>query len=74
VTPTATDGWRARALRAAAAHWAEPLHRQSYYLLASTGVSAATGLLFWILAARRTEPARPGHCRHRGGCGLLGPV
>jgi O-antigen/teichoic acid export membrane protein len=57
VTPTATDGWRARALHAAAAHWAEPLHRQSYYLLASTGVSAATGLLFWILAARRTEPA-----------------
>jgi O-antigen/teichoic acid export membrane protein len=57
VTPTATHGWRARALRAAVAHWAEPLHRQSYYLLASTGVAAATGLLFWILAARRTEPA-----------------
>jgi len=57
VTPIATDGWRARVRRAVAAHWAEPLHRQSYYLLASTGVAAATGLLFWILAARRTEPA-----------------
>jgi O-antigen/teichoic acid export membrane protein len=56
VTPT-TDGWQARILRAAVAHWTEPLHRQSYYLLASTGVAAATGLLFWILAARRTEPA-----------------
>ena len=57
MTPTATGAWRTRALRAAAAHWAEPLHRQSYFLLASTGVAAATGLLFWILAARRTEPA-----------------
>ena len=57
MTRTVTDGWWARVLRAAVAHWAEPLHRQSYYLLASTGVAAATGLLFWILAARRTEPA-----------------
>jgi O-antigen/teichoic acid export membrane protein len=37
-------------------HWADPLYRQSYYMLASTAVSAATGLLFWIVAARRALP------------------
>ena len=26
-------------------------------MLASTGVSAVTGLLFWVVAARRAEPA-----------------
>jgi O-antigen/teichoic acid export membrane protein len=35
-------------------HWRDPLYRQSYYLLASTGVSAVTGLVFWVVAAHRT--------------------
>jgi O-antigen/teichoic acid export membrane protein len=38
------------------AHWADPLYRQSYLMLASTAVSAATGLLFWVVAAHRTRP------------------
>jgi O-antigen/teichoic acid export membrane protein len=38
-------------------HWADPLYRQSYLMLASTGVSAVTGLLFWVVAARRVDPA-----------------
>jgi O-antigen/teichoic acid export membrane protein len=37
-------------------HWRDPLYRQSYYLLASTGVSAVTGLAFWVVAAHRTTP------------------
>jgi O-antigen/teichoic acid export membrane protein len=40
-----------------ARHWADPLYRQSYLMLASTGVSAVTGLVFWVVAARRVEPA-----------------
>jgi O-antigen/teichoic acid export membrane protein len=40
-----------------ARHWADPLYRQSYLMLASTGVAAVTGLLFWVVAARRAEPA-----------------
>jgi O-antigen/teichoic acid export membrane protein len=38
-------------------HWADPLYRQSYLMLASTGVAAVTGLVFWVVAARRAEPA-----------------
>jgi hypothetical protein len=48
-----------------ARHWADPLYRQSYLMLASTGVSAVTGLLFWVVAARRPSPpcsARPPVC------------
>src|SRR5215212_7922250 len=45
------------AAKAAAQHWADPLYRQSYLMLASTGVAAVTGLLFWVVAARRAEPA-----------------
>jgi O-antigen/teichoic acid export membrane protein len=37
-------------------HWRDPLFRQSYHLLASTGVSAVTGLVFWVVAAQRTTP------------------
>lgn len=33
-------------------HMSEPLYRQSYLMLAATGISAVTGFLFWIIAAR----------------------
>jgi O-antigen/teichoic acid export membrane protein len=54
VTPL---GSLAAGRRWVAQHWADPLYRQSYLMLASTGVSAGTGLLFWVVAARRAEPA-----------------
>src|SRR4029079_9773889 len=41
---------------ALARHWADPLYRQSYLMLASTGVSAGTGLLFWVFAALTVRP------------------
>ncbi|GIJ46349.1 hypothetical protein Val02_32350 [Virgisporangium aliadipatigenens] len=44
------------ALGAARAHWRDPLYRQSYLMLASTGVAAGTGLLFWVVAAHRVAP------------------
>src|SRR5204863_2312768 len=37
-------------------HWSDPLYRQSYLMLASTGVSAGTGLLFWVMAALMVRP------------------
>jgi O-antigen/teichoic acid export membrane protein len=37
-------------------HWSDPLYRQSYYMLATTGVTAVTGLVFWVLTARRADP------------------
>jgi O-antigen/teichoic acid export membrane protein len=37
-------------------HWSDPLYRQSYLMLASTGVAAGTGLLFWVVAAHRVAP------------------
>jgi O-antigen/teichoic acid export membrane protein len=37
-------------------HWNDPLYRQSYLMLASTGVSAGTGLLFWVVAALTVRP------------------
>ena len=45
-----------RAWSEALRHWRDPLYRQSYYLLASTAVSAVTGLVFWVAAAHRTTP------------------
>lgn len=41
-------------------HFGEPLYKQSYLLLLSTGFSAATGLVFWILAARRAGATEVG--------------
>jgi O-antigen/teichoic acid export membrane protein len=35
---------------------ADPLYRQSLYMLASAAVAAATGLLFWVVAAHRQRP------------------
>jgi O-antigen/teichoic acid export membrane protein len=43
-------------LRYVSRHWADPLYRQSYLMLASTAASAGTGLLFWVVAARRADP------------------
>jgi O-antigen/teichoic acid export membrane protein len=38
-------------------HLRDPLYRQSYLMLAGTAVSAATGMAFWMLAARITDAA-----------------
>jgi O-antigen/teichoic acid export membrane protein len=34
----------------------DPLYRQSFFLPASTGAAAGTGLLFWVVAAHRQRP------------------
>lgn len=38
----------------------DPLHRNSLFLMASTGVMAAIGFFFWILASRLYSPAEVG--------------
>jgi O-antigen/teichoic acid export membrane protein len=43
-----------------ARHLGDPLYRQSYLMLGSTAVSAGTGLLFWLLAARVTDAGTVG--------------
>src|SRR3954471_6920472 len=44
---------RARAaVRRAAAHARTPLHRDAYALVANSGFTAVTGLLYWIVAAK----------------------
>jgi O-antigen/teichoic acid export membrane protein len=56
VTPAAVAAAVAGGWRWAVRHWADPLYRQSYLMLASTAVSAGTGLLFWVVAAHRAQP------------------
>lgn len=43
--------WLAERPRHLKTHLGDPQHRNAYYLLASNGVGAATGLLFWFLLA-----------------------
>src|SRR3954470_15739722 len=44
---------RARAaVRRAAAHARTPLHRDAYALVANSGFTAVTGMLYWIVAAK----------------------
>ncbi|HUR62214.1 MAG TPA: hypothetical protein VM286_07630 [Candidatus Thermoplasmatota archaeon] len=46
--PSPPVGWRARL----AAQWAQPQHRNAWYLMLNNVTAAATGLLFWLLLAR----------------------
>ncbi len=44
----------------ARAHASEPLFRTAYGLMATTAVTAAAGLVFWVLAARLFSPQAVG--------------
>jgi O-antigen/teichoic acid export membrane protein len=59
----------AAARRWAAEHLGDPLYTQSYLMLASTAVSAGTGLVFWVLAARMGDARTVGL-----GAGLIAAV
>lgn len=41
-------------------HVAQPLYRNSYWLIVSNGLGAATGFVFWLLAARLATAAEVG--------------
>jgi O-antigen/teichoic acid export membrane protein len=41
-------------------HVRDPLYRHSYFLFASTGLWAATGFAFWLIAARLSDPIAVG--------------
>lgn len=45
---TGRGAWRARLAR----QWAQPQHRNAWYLALNNVMAAATGLLFWLLLAR----------------------
>ena len=57
---TATIRGRERVGRIALSQLTDPLYLNSYYLMAGTAVAAGSGFVFWIVAARLTDPAAVG--------------
>lgn len=47
---------RSGVVRWVRSQWATPLHRNAYALVASGGITALLGLLYWSVAARRYSP------------------
>ena len=47
-------------LEATLRRFRQPLYRQSAFLIAGAGVTAATGFVFWLAAARLVDPSELG--------------
>lgn len=59
--PEATAASRTQRVKGSlAAHWRDPLYRNSYYLMANTLVITGSGFVFWLLAARLAPPEQIG--------------